>query len=195
MAHHIYHTHGFILVSRAHGEANKTLTIYTRELGLVRARAQGIRLHKSKLKFGLQDFSYAKIDLVRGKEIWRVTTATTIDSFPFIRRGRHSIVLMAQIAKLIERLCAGEEANVKVFNEMIQAFYLLDKENVTKEECDSIEMYLVLRIVHSLGYVGENEILVKYLGDEFNHEQLPHILSEKKSVLTHINKALLESQL
>lgn len=195
MAHHIYHTHAFILGSRAHGEANKTLTIYTRELGLVRARAQGIRLHKSKLKFGLQDFSYAKIDLVRGKEIWRVTSATTVDSFPFARASRHTLVLIAQIAKLLERLCAGEEANEKIFDECIQAFYLLDAPETSKEEASAIEMYLVLRIVHSLGYVGEGEVIAKYLGDSFNHEKLPLILSEKKSVLSHINKALLESQL
>jgi len=63
--HHIYHTHGFILSSRNNGEANRMLMIYTREMGLIRAVAQGIRLHKSKLRFTLQDFSYVNVDLVR----------------------------------------------------------------------------------------------------------------------------------
>lgn len=193
--HHIFHTHGFILGSVGHGEANKTLVIYTRELGLVRARAQGIRLAKSKLRFGLQDFSYAKIDLVRGKEIWRVTSATTIDTFPYARANKNTVLLMAQISKLIERLCNGEEANNRIFDEVIQAFYLLDDPEIKKETCESIEIYLVLRIVHNLGYVGESEILTKYLGDEWSEEQLTSVLTEKTNILGHINKALRESQL
>lgn len=193
--HHIYHTHGFILGSVGHGEANKTLVIYTRELGLVRARAQGIRLAKSKLRFGLQDFSYAKIDLVRGKDVWRVTSGSTVDSFPFARANRNTLLLIAQISKLIERLCNGEEANSRIFDEIIQAFYLLDNPDIKKETCESIEMYLVLRIVHNLGYVGDSDLLVKYLGDEFNKDQLDSILTEKGNILGHINKALRESQL
>lgn len=193
--HHIYHTHAFILGSRSHGEANKTLVIYTRELGLIRARAQGIRLAKSKLRFGLQDFFYAKIDLVRGKDVWRVTSATTIDSFPFARSNQRVLLLIAQISKLIERLCAGEEANSRVFDEIIQAFYLLDDPEIIKETCESIEIYLVLRIVHNLGYVGDSDILTKYLGDEFNKDQLDSILTEKGNILGHINKAIRESQL
>jgi DNA repair protein RecO (recombination protein O) len=60
--HHIYHTEGFILSSRNVGEANKILTIYTREIGFVKALAQGVRLVKSKLRFALHDFSYTNID-------------------------------------------------------------------------------------------------------------------------------------
>ena len=67
--HHIYHTEAFVLGSRNVGEANKMLSLYTRELGLVYAHAQGIRLGKSKLRFGLQDFSHATVDLVQGKDI------------------------------------------------------------------------------------------------------------------------------
>ncbi|MCE9517782.1 recombination protein O N-terminal domain-containing protein, partial [Candidatus Nomurabacteria bacterium] len=75
--HHIYHTKSFVIGSYNRGEANKILVLYTREMGLVRAVAQGIRLNKSKLRFGLQDFSYASVDLVRGRDIWRVTSGST----------------------------------------------------------------------------------------------------------------------
>src|SRR3989338_8324981 len=106
---HIYHTEAFVLGAKNRGEANKVITIYTRELGLLRASAQGIRLSKSKSRFALQDFSYAKVDLVRGKEFWRVTSSTPISSFPYLRRDKKSLSLIFQISKLLERLCAGEE--------------------------------------------------------------------------------------
>ena len=74
--HHLHHTEAYVLGSSPKGEDSKLLRLYTRELGLVYAHAQGVRKLSSKLRFTLQDFSLATVDLVRGREIWRVTTAT-----------------------------------------------------------------------------------------------------------------------
>lgn len=193
--HHIYHTKGFIIKSKNIGEANKILTIYTRELGLVRAVAQGIRLGKSKSRFALQDFSYATIDLVKGRDIWRIGSATTISSFPFARAKRENLLLIYRIGNLIERLCDGEETNEKIFDDIIQALYILDDENLTSETKEALELHLVLRIVHSLGYIGESDILAEYLGDAISTKSTKSLLSKRQYIISHINNALRESQL
>lgn len=193
--HHIYHTHGFIISSRASGEANKMLSIYTRELGLVRAMAGGIRLAKSKLRYTLQDMSYAKIDLVKGRDIWRVTSATTISSFPIARSKKESIVFMSRVSALIDRLCRGEEGNDEVFDLIIQSFLLLDDENFNHESLSALELHTVLSIVHSLGYVGDNDDMHDYIGGTFDKDKIHKLLSEKKSIISHINRALRESGL
>ncbi len=193
--HHIYHTHGFVTSSRNTGEANKMFTIYTKEMGLVRAVAQGVRLSKSKLRFALQDFSYANIDLVRGRDIWRVTSATTITSFPYARSDRQSLLLIARISKLIERLCDGEEANEKIFNDFIQALYILDDSATSTETRTALELHLVLRIMHTLGYIGESGILAEYLESDFSTVGIEALLAERQSIIAHINKALNESHL
>ena len=184
--HHIYHTKSFVIGSYNRGEANKILVLYTREMGLVRAVAQGIRLNKSKLRFGLQDFSYASVDLVRGRDIWRVTSGSTITSFPFARSQRQPLILIARISRLIERLCDGEEANEKIFDDFIQAF------SASRE---ALELHLVLRIMNTLGYIGESEILADYLASDFNSSKIESLLKEKQSIIAHINRALNESQL
>jgi len=193
--HSIYHTHGFILSSRNTGEANKMLTVYTRELGLVRAAVQGVRLHKSKLRFALQDFSYAKIDLVRGRDIWRVTSATNITSFPSARSSKPSILLIARISSLIERLCDGEEANGKIFDDFVQALYLMDDSDISSDSREALELHLVLRIMNILGYIGESAILDQYLGSSFDESKIESLLKERQSIIAHINKALNESHL
>ena len=193
--HHIHHTHGFILGSRNMGEANKMLFIYTREMGLIRAAAQGIRLSRSKLRFALQDFSYAKIDFVQGRDLWRVTSATTITSFPFARSNHQSILLMARVSKLVERLCDGEEAQEKIFDDFIQALYILDDQNTTLSTREALELHLVLRIMNTLGYIGESHILTEYLASSFDVSKTESLLRQKQSIVAHINKALNESQL
>jgi len=193
--HHIYHTHGFILSSRNTGEANRVLAIYTREMGLIRATVQGIRLHKSKLRFSLQDFYYAKIDLVRGKDIWRITSATGMNSFPFARTNKDSLLLIARVSKLLERLCGGEEPNENIFKDLIQSLYLLDDDNFSQESREALELHLVLRIMNSLGYIGDSTILTNYLASDFDQTLTEGLLKERQSIITHINKALNESQL
>ncbi len=193
--HHIYHTHGFILGSRNKGEANKMLTIYTREMGLVRAMVQGIRLHKSKLRFSLQDFSYATIDLVRGKDIWRVTSAKNISSFPFARTSRSSLLIIVHVSSLLERLCDGEESNEKIFDDFTQVLYLLDDMNIESSAREALELHLVLRIMNSLGYIGDSLKLSDYLGGSIDLNRTELLLKEKRSIISHINKAINESQL
>ncbi len=193
--HHIYHTHGFILGSRNMGEANKMLSIYTREMGLIRCAAQGVRLNKSKLRFALQDFSYVKVDLVRGRDLWRVTSASNINSFSYARRDKQSILLIARISKLIERLCDGEESNEKIFDDFIQSLYLMDDEQISIEKREALELHLVLRIMNTLGYVGESDILGEYLSLPFEKIKVESLLRERKSIIAYINKAMSESGL
>lgn len=193
--HHIYHTHGFILSSRNIGEANKSIVIYTKKIGLVRAVVQGVRLHKSKLRFALQDFSYVKVDLVRGKEFWRITSAEHISSFPFARNNAEIILVINRVGRLIQRLCPGESSNEVIFNDFIQALYLLDSGEISRESKEALEIHLVLRIMHSLGYIGDSTILSKYLSSSFSDEKTTVLLKERRAIILHINKALNESQL
>lgn len=193
--HHIYHTNGFILSSRNTGEANKILSVYTKEMGLIRAIAQGVRLHKSKLRFSLQDLSYVRVDFVRGRDVWRITSAKSINSFPFARANSESLLLMGRVSKLLERLCHGEDINEKIFNNLIQALYLLDDTSVSNESREALELHLVLSILNSLGYIGESSLLADYLGSEFSYKQTKGLLRARKSIISHINKALNESQL
>lgn len=193
--HHIHHTHGFVLSSRNMGEANKMLTIYTREMGLVKAVAQGIRLNKSKLRFTLQDFSYVNVDLVRGKEMWRVTSAKHITSFPLARVSYLSLLLIMRVSKLLERLCNGEGPSENIFDDFIQALYLLDEKEIEPASREALELHLVLRIMNSLGYIGYSDILAEYLSLPFDHSNTKEILLRRQSIIAHINKALNESQL
>src|SRR5574343_294251 len=100
--HHIYHTTAFVLGHADIKEADRFFILFTRELGVVRATAQGIRKLSSRLRYGLQDFSYARVDLVRGKDIWRITSAKKIET-----EGLHipeRLLVFARVLELIRRL-------------------------------------------------------------------------------------------
>mgnify|MGYP001567250827 CR=1 FL=1 len=70
-----YETRGIVLSRAPSGEANAFITLITPELGLVRARAQGVRKPGAKLAAALATFAESSLVLVRGKEDWRIAGA------------------------------------------------------------------------------------------------------------------------
>ena len=107
--HHIHHTEGIILGSRNFGEAGEYYSIFTRDLGMIYASAQGVRKMSSKLRFILQDFVYVKNDLVQGKDFWRVTSASKTNQLEQIYKNRATFKVVSNIANLLKRLLAGVE--------------------------------------------------------------------------------------
>ncbi|MEI8130779.1 MAG: recombination protein O N-terminal domain-containing protein, partial [bacterium] len=146
--HHIYHTDAFILGSYQTGEDSKIIVLYATGLGLVRAKAQGVRKLSSKLRFTLQNFSHAKVDLVRGKEIWRITTAVPVDSNTDILCFPEREQVIARISSLVTRLVAGEEHNDELFFLLSSVCQTL-RSTVVRDGayCAKIELYYVTRIL------------------------------------------------
>ena len=124
--HHIYHTEGIILGSRDSGEAGKNYYIFTRDLGMITATAQGVRKMSSKLRFILQDFAYLKIDLVQGKSIFRVTSASKTNQLEQLTKNRETFEVFANIARLLKRLLAGVEPNETLFSDLINGLSILE---------------------------------------------------------------------
>jgi DNA repair protein RecO len=194
--HHIHHTNAIILGSRNKGEANRSFVLLTRELGLIHAVAQGVRYQKSKLRYALQDFSHAKIDLVRGRETWRITSASAVNSFSNVRKTSFGVKLQGNIAKLLRRLIQGEEAvHASLYDDVLAVFNYLDRDDVDARVFETAELCLVLRILKHLGYLSDGERFKDYVGDSFSLDAIDYSKFEKKTIIFEINRALKESHL
>lgn len=192
--HHIFHTEGIILESRNYREADKCYFILTRDHGLVFATAQGVRKISSKLRFVLSDFSHIKLDLVKGREIWRLTSATKTEGLESIAKDPKKIFVFANVARLLKRLVAGEDPNEGLFEEVLKGMNLLD-ESSSVEEIRTIESVLVLRILHSLGYVGSDQKIESLIRSPFENELVLSAIKDRREVVQKINKILKETQL
>src|SRR5678810_1294690 len=113
MSYHIYTTKGLVLSARPVREADRTYAILTRDLGLVRASATGVRKESSKLRGALEPFVISNISLVRGKEYWRITSAEVLRPIP-AEAG------IGRPLALLERLVAREAAHPKLFDTIEQ---------------------------------------------------------------------------
>jgi DNA repair protein RecO (recombination protein O) len=192
--HHIYHTEGLILGSKNFGEAGKYYSIFTRDLGMIHASAQGVRKMSSKLRFVLQDFSYVKIDLVRGKNLWKLTSASKTSKLEKISRRSETFLVFVNISKLLRRLLAGEEANKNLFYNLLNGLLVLERAE-TKEDLRNTEAIIVLRILNDLGYLGVSDALENLVKSPFEENLIFEASKNRAKILSKINQALRETHL
>jgi recombinational DNA repair protein (RecF pathway) len=147
----------------------------------------------SKLRFVLQDFSYVKIDLVAGRDFWRVTSASKTNKLEQITKNSGTLKVFSNIGNLLKRLLVGVEPNEVLFDDLLNGLFILEKSET--KDLRNTEVVLVLRILHNLGYIGENEILQNLIKSPFENNLIYEASKSRSQILEQINKALKETHL
>lgn len=186
-----YQTETLILGSRESGENDCVFALYTKDFGLVWARASAVRTEKSKMRYALQKYACANASLVRGKRGWRVAGAAAIRGAHGDRRG---VTTFARIAELVKRLVHGEEKNEYLFAALAEAHGAL-----MVEKCDAygtIEIVCVARTLYALGYISTEALSTAlFTHTAYTGESLLEAETMKDKLLSSINKAIAETQL
>lgn len=205
MSHHIYQTKAFIIDSVDVGEANKLLTIFTADLGLIYVSAQGVRIMKSKLRQSIQDLSYSKIALVRGKEYWRLTSAEKLISLYDKRVHLRVRKVIAQSLQFVKRLTAGETKHDELFDMLSKLFTFCFEHSkqlaghTNERVIDALRLVIDFRILESLGY-GSDNAEFNDVRDMFDWnilmvEKLATNEERMKEIESHIKYAIVSSHL
>ena len=190
----VHTTPGFIINAQPYGEAGKVLQIFTRELGLVTATAQGVRLEKSKLRYHTVDLSRGKFSLVRGKDLWRLVGAETEQ---FAAYPQEAQKLVARLAKLLRRLLQGEDAEPALYDCLSDGLdYVSRPETGESPGLQAVEVLIVFRLLQRLGYIGANKDLAAFWEASVMTPDLVEQASvQKKALIQQINQALSASHL
>jgi DNA repair protein RecO (recombination protein O) len=131
------------------GEADRLLTLYTRERGKVRAIAKGARKVKSRKAGHLEPFTRVTLQLARGRDLLIVTDAETIDAYQPLREDLIKTGYASYLVELLDRFTYEEES------ENYNIFRLLT-ESLGRIACEpdpwlAIRYYEV-RLLEHLGY-------------------------------------------
>lgn len=78
---HKYQTTALVLARSPRGEMSATVALLTADLGLIRARVQGVRRPGARLAAALTTFAESEVILVRGRESWRVAGASLVQNW------------------------------------------------------------------------------------------------------------------
>jgi DNA repair protein RecO (recombination protein O) len=84
-----------------YGEADRLLTLFTRQRGKMRAIAKGARKIASRKAGHIEPFTQVKLQLAKGKDIFLITQADTVNAYLPLR---DDLILTSQAAYVLELL-------------------------------------------------------------------------------------------
>jgi DNA repair protein RecO (recombination protein O) len=101
------------------GEADRMLVLFTREAGKLRAIAKGARKMRSRKAGHLEPFTHVKLFLARGRDLWIVTQAETIDAYLPMRDDLVRTAYAAYVVELLDRFTYEEGENRPLFQLLV----------------------------------------------------------------------------
>jgi DNA repair protein RecO len=193
MSHTIYNTEAFVISSRGSGEADKTFHLFTKDFGTLRVKATGIRKIESRLRYFVQDFKYIEASLVKGKSYWRLVSARPIHDL----NSRKSLATPSRIRglQLVGKLAPEEEPHPNLFAELVAAYEYTSRAHPASDAVESVEALIALKILHALGYWGDEQGDIDFIMSPFSEVSIEKIKSVRKSIVKELNKSLAATQL
>jgi recombinational DNA repair protein (RecF pathway) len=186
--HHLHTTRALVIGSYPRGESNRMYRFFTEDFGILYAHGQGVRELRNRNRFALRTATFSYVTLVRGRDIWRVTGASTLKEYPEVLPAEYRPIIA-----LVGRLLATEVASPSLFTLLSKSVRAWCDEDTNR--IPAIESLTVLRMLHELGYVARSattaEITPFLIDDDFTGDLLERAKSCRSVLIAHINSALI----
>ena len=143
-----YQTEAIIIKRIKLGEADRILTLYTPELGKLKAVAKGTRRPQSKLGGHVELLTHSRLMLARGRNLDIITQAQTIDNFLPIKDDLERISHGLYVAELIDSFTGEHIEDRPLFDLLLETLKQLSQ----TKDCELILRYFELHLLDHLGY-------------------------------------------
>ncbi|HBV95950.1 MAG: hypothetical protein JL50_04860 [Peptococcaceae bacterium BICA1-7] len=116
-----------ILKSARTREADRVLTLFTRQVGKIRAMAHGVEKPASRKRGAVQPFSYSRLLLRRGRDIDSVSQGEGVEIFPALRQTLDGLARASYVAEMADAFTVEEDPNTGVFELLLATFNMLGR--------------------------------------------------------------------
>lgn len=192
MHYHIYNTPGFVLNALPSGESSQYVFVFTRDLGLVGAKAQNTRHISSKLRYALNFPAKSNVSLVRGKSTWRLVSAVPDKQFYHqFKSEPEKLRVCVQTFSLVKKILAGEEANQDLFDLLDGFLIFLSENDLSSEQLKNLEAVMIVRLLRLTGYLPDDPLVRELINDtDWRPETIANVSENRKGIIKIINESL-----
>lgn len=121
----LYKADAIVIRSREYGEADRLITLFSREKGKLEAVAKGVRKPKSKQRGGTQLFTYADFLLYKGKSLDTVSQVHPLENFLHLWDDFDRTIAASGMAELLDIATPREQTEPNLFTLTLSFFFLL----------------------------------------------------------------------
>lgn len=142
-----YTVQGIILKRRNIGEADRILTVFTREMGKIQITAKGVRKIASKRASHIEPLNIVSLTLYKGSGMPVLIEATASKHFSKIKEDLAKVGLAYHMCELVEGLCPENQENrqaYQVFENVLHELEILSEEAIKLVHAFEVELLSLL---------------------------------------------------
>jgi len=147
-------TDALVIGSMRYREADRIITLYTRDRGRLGAIAKGVRRTKSKVGGRLEPFSLVQASLHAGHGLYTICGVETVRTFQGVRAQLFRMEEGARLLGAVRHLFPAEECNVSVFNLLVRGVARLAQSS-DPAAAAALVLSIRLKLLALLGYAPE----------------------------------------
>lgn len=126
-------TEGLVLRETEYKDADKLLTVLTRDRGQLTLRARGVRSRSSKLKSGCQLLAFSEFTVFENRGYMTINEAVPIELFMPLRDDLELLSLGSYFAQVAETLSQEDEPDYQLVSLTLNSLYALSQQCAPKE--------------------------------------------------------------
>ena len=152
-----YKIEGIVLKRRNFGEADRVLTVLSKESGKIQVKAPGVRRIPSRRSSHVELLNLSEFTLYSGSRSFMpiVTEAETLEDFSLIKNTLEKISYAYYICELINSFCPDNQENRRAFFLFKEVLLNLDK----GENPNQLISYFEKELLRILGFWKESTLL------------------------------------
>jgi DNA repair protein RecO (recombination protein O) len=150
----VYKAEGIVLRRHTIGEADRVITLLTREYGRLRATARGIRRATSRLGGRVEPYTHARFLLARGRTLDVIAQVDVLHAFAGIRADLMRSAHAAYVAELVDRFLPERDRHEDVFGLVRDTLAALERAG--EEDAEVVALRFALHLADALGYRPES---------------------------------------
>ncbi len=180
-------TQAIVIKRSNYKEADKLITLFTKDNGKIAARAKGVRNLKSKNRSNLELFNHLKVYLVEG-HVWYIITQTELlDPNSSLKTDLSGTNNAFFISEILDKLIPEEENSDELFDFILKTFKYLDH----IDTLNFINAFCV-KLLKMTGYYNENifksgNMSIKPYLDKLLRSTYEEILNTKTDRITEVS--------
>jgi hypothetical protein len=145
--HTLHTTEAFILDRYEHGDSSYVYKLFTKEKGVLFAHAQSVREGRNRNRYALRTHARLSATLVRGKSMWRITTAREVCA--------QSPLPFRNVLRSIGALLPVEVSEEQMFVDLVALQHAM---HTMPAQQHILERVGALRGLHALGYINAKDV-------------------------------------
>lgn len=156
-SHKLYSIEAVVLSRRNIGEADRIVTVFSKEFGKLRLIAKGIRKITSKRASHLEVFTRLSCLVHIGKTMDSIVEAVAIESYPTIRSDLDRVSMAYLLCELVDTLLGEKQEQADVYALLTQAFVEIgDKAG---NQLYRVSREFAQKLLWALGFLPKGQVL------------------------------------